>query len=293
MGDAAHAELLNHEVYRTPFAVRPSFEFWNTPDNYRSYNLGPNKLPEKMKVWLVQKTGQKEGGVIARDYGYTDSPDTEALVLGFNVAKAYGSVGIGRQGNFLQWGYSAGPAQMTDCGRRLFLNCIHYIHQFDGKTPLLRRRQLARTYVLVLVRVINRTSGDLKEVFRRTFPEELYDKYHADPNGLTAYYRKNLELIYPDRAYRVDEELRSLGLDSNRKVETLERLFGLLRDETHRVLAQKLISRYTDGRSSFDLDKGRDRIYFSDVGGYKFFVAPEGYPLVPKTQAARAATISP
>ncbi len=27
----------------------------------------------------------------------------------------------------------------------------------------------------------------------------------------------------------------------------------------------------------FDFQNGRDRIYFTDVGGYKFKVVPEGY----------------
>jgi hypothetical protein len=79
MGDAAHAESLNrdHEVYRTPFAVQPEFESWNTPDNYKRSQTGPDKLPEKMKVWLVQKTGKQVGGVVAWGAGFTDSPDAE------------------------------------------------------------------------------------------------------------------------------------------------------------------------------------------------------------------------
>ncbi len=279
MGDAAHAELLNHEIYRTPFAVHPGFEFRKTPANYRDYHLGPNKLPDQMKVWLVQKTGKDVGGVVARGDGFTDSPDAEILALGFNVGKAYGSVGIGRQGNFLQWGYSAPPAQMTEPGRKLFLNCVHYLHRFDGKAPLLRRQAMARTYLPLVGGAINRVSGDQKAHFLRTFPEELYDKYHADPNGLAAYYQANRELIYEDKAYvyRVDEELRSLGLESNRKVETLERLYELRKDEAKREIAQKLIDRYTDRGTEFDFQKGRDRIYFTDIGGYKFKVVPEGY----------------
>ena len=162
MGDAAHAESLNrdHEVYRTPFAIQPEFESWDTPDNYKRNYIGPDKLPEKMKVWLVQKTGKKVGGVVAWGAGFTDSPDAEIVALGFNVGKSYGDVGIGRQGNFLQWGYSAPPSQMTDAGRKLFLNCVHYVHEFDGKAPLLRRQAMARTYIPVLAGIINRIKPD-------------------------------------------------------------------------------------------------------------------------------------
>jgi hypothetical protein len=286
MGDAAHAELLNHEVYRTPFAVRPDFQFRKTPHNYRYYHLGPDKLPDQMKVWLVQKTGKDVGGVVAWGDGFTDSPDAEILALGFNDGKAYGSVGIGRQGNFLQWGYSAPPSQMTDAGRTLFLNCIYYVRKFDGKVPLLRRRAGPRTHVVILARIINRIiNEDPREFFLHTFPEELYEKYHADPNGLAAYYQANLELVYRDKVYRVDEELRSLALASNRKVETLERLLELRQDPARREIAQRLLDRYTDGHTAFDFQNGRDRIYFSDVGGYKFFVVPEGYLTVQNSGA--------
>jgi hypothetical protein len=293
MGDAAHAESLNHEVYRTPFAVQPEFESWNTPNNYKHSYIGPDKLPQKMKVWLVQKTGAEVGGVVARGSGFTDSPDAEVLALGFNIGKAYGDVGIGRQGNFLQWGYSAPPAQMTDAGRKLFLNCIHYIRKFDGKPPLFHRRGSSRTSAVALARIINLVSGDRKKFFLDTFPAELHEKYHSDPNGLAAYYQENLELVYRDGVYHVDEELKSLGIDSNRKVETLERLFELRKDPAHREIAQRLLDRYTDGHTTFDFQNGRDRIYFSDVGGHRFLVVPEGYLLVPGKQTAHSPSTSP
>ena len=277
MDNAAHAESLDHEVYRTPLAVQPQFESWNTPGNYKSNPNGPDKLPEKMKVWLVQKTGKTVGGVVARGAGFTDSPDAQVLALGFNVGKSYGDVGIGRQGNFLQWGYSAPPSQMTEAGRRLFLNCIHYIHRFDGQAPLVRRQASDRHSAISLASIITAVSEDKKQFFLRTFPESLWEKYHADPEGLAAYYKAHLELVYYDRGWRVDDDLKSLGLDSNRKVEALERLFALLKDKTHAETARRLLDRYTDGHTTFDFQNGRDRIYFTDVGGYKFKVVPEGY----------------
>ena len=278
MGDAAHAESLDHDVYRTPFAVEPEFESWDTPNNYRRYPDG-DKLPKKMKVWRVQNTGKTFGGVVARSYGFTDSPDAEILAVGFNRGKEYGAIGIGRHGNFLQWGYAAGPSQMTEPGKKLFLNCIHYIRRFDGKPPLVRRQSSPRLNAVRLAAIINRISSDQKDFFLSQFPEELYEKYHSDPNGLVQYYRENIERVYWNRVHKVDEELKSLGIESNRKIETLERLFVLLQDETHAETARPLIQRYTDGRTAFDLKDGRDRIYFTDVGGYKFLVVPEGYPV--------------
>ncbi|GAG08064.1 unnamed protein product, partial [marine sediment metagenome] len=65
MGDAAHAESLDHEVFSKPFKVEPQFETIKTPGNYRKYPDG-DKLPNQMKVWRVQNTGKRFGGVVAR-----------------------------------------------------------------------------------------------------------------------------------------------------------------------------------------------------------------------------------
>jgi hypothetical protein len=283
MGDAAHGESLEHEVFQKPFKVEPDFEYRKTPPNYHSRHLGKDILPDKMKVWRVQNTGKTFGGVVARAYGFTDSPDTEILVLGFNRGKEYGAVGVGRHGNFLQWGYSAPPSQMTEAGKKFFLNCICYIPRFDGKAPLIRRTSSHRLNALRLAAIVNRISGDKKRFFTGTFPPELWEQYGSDPNGLVQYYRENLEFIYRDRVFRIDSELKSLGIDSNRSLDTLGRLIGLLQDETHADTARNLLSRYTN--QSFGsaeewqswFDSNRDRIFFSDVGDYKFLVIPKGY----------------
>ncbi len=115
MENAAHVESLDHEVYRTPLAVRPEAEYRDTPSNYRETYRGPGKLPDKIKVWRVQET--QRGNVVARSRGFRDSPDAEILAVGFNHGKSYGDIGIGRQGSFLQWGYCDPPSKMTEAGR--------------------------------------------------------------------------------------------------------------------------------------------------------------------------------
>ena len=90
-------------------------------------------------------------------------------------------------------------------------------------------------------------------------------------------------MIYYDKGFRLDEDLPRLGLKSNRKLETLQRLTELLGGSQHALEAQKALRRYT--RESFQtpgewqawFKKSRDRIFFTDAGGYKFLVRPEGY----------------
>ncbi len=282
MGDAAHAESFRHEVFNKPFTIRPRTEDRPTPDNYRRFPDG-DELPETMKVWLVQRTDKTYGGVVARAYGFADSPDAEILVKGFNQGKEYGAAAVSRHGNFLQWGYSASPSQMTRPGRRLFLNSIVYISRFNGKKPLIRVRADDRTNVLRLANVITRISGDKREFFERTFPAELWDQYGQDPAGLTALYRENREFVYHDKVFRIDSQLKSLGLKSNRTLDTLEALVAMLADTGKAAAARTLLTRYT--AETFEsaeqwqtwLVESRPRIYFTDTGGYKFLVAPEGY----------------
>lgn len=285
MENAAHAELLDHEVYRTPLTVQPEFEDRDTPGNYRRSHFGPDKLPDRFKVWRVQET--QKGNVIARSYGFGDSPDTEILAVGFNNGKNYGAVGIGRHGSFLQWGYGDPPSKMTEAGRRLFLNCIHYIHRFDGKGPLIRTIAQHRLNTIRLAPSSERSwQRRQKENDPRVtpyMPDDVTKQFLGDPNGLVQYYKDNIEFIYQDRQFRVDSELKSLGFNSNREIATLERLISLLKDEKNAETARSLLVRYTN--QSFRepekwqswFEQNKERIYFTDVGGYKFMVAPEGY----------------
>ena len=286
MGDAAHAESLDHDVYSKPFQVEPAFESIPTPANYRRYP-GGDELPDQMKVWRVQETGKRVGGVVARSYGFTDSPDAEVLVKGVNTGKEYGAVGVGRHGNILLWGYSAPPAQMTDAGRKLFLNCIHYIHRFDGKGPLIRRIAHHR---LNTVRLAPGSERSWRRRQERNdprvtpyIPDETTEKFLGDPEGLVRYYQENTEFVYLDGQFRIDSDLESLGFTSNREMATLEGLISLLADEAKGQTARRLLARYTN-QSFRELEewqswfeRNKERIYFTDVGGYKFLVVPEGY----------------
>ncbi len=92
-------------------------------------------------MWRVQQIRDAKSrmvapyGAVSRAWKTGDAPDAEALVVGYNLGKMNGAVAVGRQGNFLQWGFSAPPSKMTEAGRAFFLNSICYIAKFDGRTP--------------------------------------------------------------------------------------------------------------------------------------------------------------
>jgi hypothetical protein len=271
-------------VYHTPLAVRPEFELRTTPANYRRGYVDAGRLPDKMKVWRVQNSSK--GSVVAWGSGFADSPDAEILALGLNRAKQYGDVGIGRHANILQWGYGDPPSGMTEAGRRLFINCIHYIRRFDGQAPLVRRESEGRLSTLRWTPAPKGTTQQ-KLVFVGSYPQDVMREYQGRSDELNAYYVKNPELLYWDQGFRVDADLKSLDLESNREIRTLRRLIELLEDKRRAPAARQLLARYTD--CSFEtpqqwrqwFEENQDRIYFTDVGGYKFQVVPVGYMTCP------------
>lgn len=288
MSNAAHGESLDHEVYRTPLAVNPVFESVETPGNYVRRHLGPDELPKTMKVWRLQES--ERNNVVCRAYGFEDSPDAEVIAQGLNFGKEYGAVGIGRHGNVLQWGYSDPPSQMTEAGRALFINCIHYITRFDGKAPLVHRESSPRLNAVRLALVLD--DIDDKSFFRSTFTPEQIEQYQGKGKDLADFYRKNIELVRRDETFVLDTELQSLGLNSNRTLETLDKLIELLDDPASADTAARLLGRYTNQSFSSSqqwrqwFDGNKDRIYFTDFGGYKFLVRPEDYPAGHKDQTA-------
>jgi hypothetical protein len=135
LSEAAQGELPRHEVFSKPLKVQPAYETWETPENYRRYPGGA-ALPKTLKVWRVQQIrGAKDRmvrpyGAVARPFEAADG--VEPLVAGYNTGKMSGAVAVGRDANFLQWGFSAPPSKMTPAGRSLFVNCVCYIAKFKG-----------------------------------------------------------------------------------------------------------------------------------------------------------------
>lgn len=98
-------------------------------------------MPNTLKVWRVQQpAGAKSRfsppfGAVARPWKTAETPNAEILAAGYNTGKMDGAVAVARDGNFLQWGFSAPPSKMTEAGRRFFLNSVCYISKFDGRQP--------------------------------------------------------------------------------------------------------------------------------------------------------------
>ncbi len=296
-----------------------------TPENYPYLTLDKT-LGSTMTVWKVQTKDYPEidPGLVSALYGFRDSPDAEVFAQGV-AGKGPDTVPLGRHANYFLWGFSAPPADMTPAGRRLFVNAVSYIRQFDGQRPLVRNKAQSREWALRRAMLPRFLSEDYKARetrrlrtmlkqhpewipaahkanvdayikdliekqqkgeaawMKQALPESLRKKFGTDPDKYDAYYRENFEFLRPEAGkssgFEIDEDAKTVG-PSNRRVELLDRCVSKLEKNDHPDLAFRLLKRYTN--ENFEtapqwrtwLDQNRGRLFFSDVGGYKFFVGP-------------------
>src|SRR5262249_2684640 len=108
----------------------------------------------------------------------------------------------------------------------------------------------------------------------------LRQRFGKDSEKYLAYYKENLEYLHRvGNHFVVDEDVKQLGA-SNRKVDLLDRCVALLEAGKQPEVARRVLERYTTEKFADArewrawLDKNRDRLFFSDVGGFKFRINP-------------------
>jgi hypothetical protein len=309
--DAAHGVVPSHAIFNEPLKVNLAFEERPTPANYFELS-GDRKLEKTIQVWPVQtkKYPEIDPGLVSNPYGFRDSPDAEVISSGLN-SKGPDSVALARHGNFFLWGFAASPRDMTPDGRNCFVNSVCYIRRYDGQKPVARKAGLGFTrdgallYANYLRHIFDEdafknglphTLRDDPEQYARyreavlrgfemSYPEEIRRRFGHDPEKYIGWVKDNLEYLRfevedDDARLQVDEEVKALGL-SNRRVELLDKCISMLEQRDRSDKARRILKRYTTEDFSDAkgwrtwLDANRGRLFFSDVGGFKFLVAPE------------------
>ena len=301
----------SHAVFHTPLKVNLEFEDVATPENYLSAVwAGEKKLGKTIKVWRVQtkKFPQVDPGLVSNPYGFADSPDAEVISSGLN-SKGPESVALARHANFFLWGFSASPKDMTPEARKCFVNAVCYIKKFDGQRPIVRKvgrgytRQGALWEAYYLRHVFDEAAfkSELPESLRNDaqkyaryraaamrmvdgcYPKELRRAFGNDPEKYIAWTKENLEYLRfegDDAKTVIDPDVKRLGL-SNRKIELLYRCVAMLKRGEDPDLALRILKRYTteDFVTARDweswLGANRDRLFFTEIGGFKWVVAPK------------------
>jgi len=302
---------LDHPIFHVPLETKLDWSEIATPENYRNWP-GGRDLPARMKVWRVHdgEFPAIDVGMVSDPFGYEDSPDCEWISSGVN-SKGPNSVALGRVGNFFHWGFFGDPSLMTESGKRVFVNTICWMKQFDGQRPILpAKASQSRDWAFVYVGYI-RELGDrdttftshgpdgekkqtAQEFLRTLFPAEVLaaagqGEGKLDADKVEAYYREHLEqLVSGQKGLVVDADVVELGV-SNRTPEILDRLAERLTTDPKDALALRCVERYLDlPKPKPDvvawIRANRDRLYFSDVGGFKWRLPPD--KLVPRAPRA-------
>jgi len=270
---------LDHAIFQGPLSVEVKFD--------KSDPWEPEADPRGM--WTVQtgKMGtENDYGVVSDGIGFEDSPDCEWISGGEN-SKGPHAVAIGRQANMLQWGFYCAPDRMTPSARRAFLNAIVYMKRFDGRRPLVKKVTRGREWYGQFLGYVRELDGKYKnagkgfrEYLESCFPKDVVEKHGLDADALGKWYEENREFIRSPGRWQleVDADLKELGL-SNRKPEFLDWIVEKLAANAQDELAKKLAARYL-GPDVADpvayIRKNREKLFFSDIGGFRWFVDTRG-----------------
>jgi hypothetical protein len=293
LGYGAGTELQNeayglrkdHPIFMGPLEPKLELALVDTPEEYRK-SLDGKDLGAQLETWKVQAgrvPKDIDWGFVAPPWGFEDSPDAEIVALGAGTRKPK-AIALARHGNFFLWGFDGDPAQMTEAGRKVFINAICWMKKFDGRRPLAGLAMSSRELVFHYIEWLrDARDEDSLVAAKRRFPDDVREKTRTDPDKLEAYYKQNYELLCPaggdSGGFRADADLEELGKFSNRKLEFWDAVLARLQKDEKDALALRLANRYVGGRPPKDaaelkswVAENRKWLFFTDVGGFRWVV---------------------
>jgi hypothetical protein len=266
-----HTIKLDHPIFQGPLPVKPTITQEADPVTGKTVGM-----------WKVHEKVQDPGLVTAVEQ-FLDAEDSEIIAGGINMKGDHG-VALVREANLFLWGPIANPSLMTEEARRVFVNTIVYMKQFDGAKQTVWRGLHGRSELQMALAV-----KDLKRYLSadrvyNEFTPDLIAKYGDSIEKYRAYYSPNLGYVHQPHGaiwFEIDEDAKSLGIPNN-DPRLLEKCVELLGNPAEAPKALRLLQRYT-GLSLTDaaawqswLKQNRGKLYFSDSYDYRFFAGPAG-----------------
>lgn len=282
--NAAHGLKKDHPIFKGPLEVKLELTPVETPEAYKKHVDGKD-LPGQLETWNAQLgrvTKDIDYGFVAAPWGFEDSPDAESIAWGVGCRNPK-AIAMARQGNFFLWGFGGDPAQMTEAGRRVFINAICWMKKFDGKRPLVAPQMSPRELVYHYIEWL-REAGDEESLAaaKRRFPDDVREKTKTDPDKLEAYYKENYERLCPaggdSGGFRADPDLDEIGKTPNRKIEFWDAVLARLAKDEKDAVALRLVARYLPGKVMTPaelkawVEENRKWLFFTDVGGFRWMV---------------------
>jgi hypothetical protein len=255
---------------------------------------------------VTDRKGPYEPGWCTYTYEAGDAPELEVFCGGINHKAARASA-VWRQGNLLHFGFEPSPERMSAAGQALLVNAICYIARFTEDRPVVRtpcvfvsgKRIFDRGVVDRLLADPGRDLKDLQYYLAKEADASVAGKGRSE---VRTWYRDVGGYLRADADGRltVDADARAFGVPPADQ-DFLGRAVAALGRGDHAELARRLLARYApDGpgaqapaaRWHAWLQRTRPYQFFSDLGGYRWYLDPlakrRGIPTAQLRGPARA-----
>src|SRR5215813_3925439 len=227
----------DHAIFRGPLPVTPTLTDDIDPVTKRQVRVWKTHEPVpytgKLR-WFFRQ------GTVVSGTRLLGAEDSEIISGGMNTKGDHGAA-LAREAHFFHWGPAATPRHMTEEGRRVFINTIVYMKQFDGAKQTVWRGVRPRSELALYFKTLTLYSGqlasylkktpdkqspregieeiietlrnDIKGNIERIFPLDVAQRLGYDVEKYRALYEPNIGYIYVPHettAYAIDEEAQSI-----------------------------------------------------------------------------------
>lgn len=269
LDNEAYSVNTSHPIFQGPLPVTPTLVEKRCPHS---------KL--KIQAWKVEEPQDEPGLVSSREH-FSSARDSEIISGGVNM-KGVSGVPLVREAHRLLWGFVAPPTEMTEEGRRAFVNALTWIHQFDGEV----QREFAGLHERKTIKsVLDSPYVDSKNL-NRWFPKSLIEATGGDKEAIRKHFENRMDYVHVPTGsglLQIDRQAEQLKTPVHEPA-SIAKWIDML-DGGQSKLAFGLLQRYT--RQSIRLkpkqwqewfDSNRDQLVFVEDRGYRFVVRPNDTP---------------
>jgi hypothetical protein len=268
--------LREHQIFEQPFKIERKLVRRPAPD----WTADVSQSEVEVLPLVSDVNRSYSAGWCSYSDDFANLPEVEFFCGGIND-KTPTAAGLWRQGNLLHFGFEQSPSEMNDTGRNLLLNSIAYIAQFTEDRPIAVTPSVFAGPVVPALRypanAIKR--GELKLLTNYIAASAL-----AGVRDRAEWFQAMRDYLHPNAADKLEPDPDAVALKAAfGKAAFFERTRAALRDDKTRPQAIRLLARYVpDGpvksSSTTDWDKWLDEnqhyLFFSDAGGYRYYVDP-------------------
>ena len=226
----------------------------------------------------MEKVGKEQedmGEALVLD-GIINSIDAEVIATGPSD-KGPNRGAIVRHGAYVLWSFEGPVANMTEEGRKLFINTVFYTAKQSGKRILEKKINGTRDGLFTYIKLAKDVNPGFLKTLGQYLPESVREKNLADTEE---WLKKNRPYLRADgRVYYVDELARSYNIP-NHKIAYLEKCISSLKEEKDVSEIVTALERYT-GVTDFGISvsawekwyvENKDYIFFSDSDGFRWII---------------------